>query len=100
PRSPRRGPQTKEATRPARAVKLPASTTDTRPAQGPIQLPVKKDQQRLDSIDEFYVLLIDQAADPTSPWHHQASALKEKLEARGKRPSKPDLKAWYGLKGS
>jgi ATP-dependent helicase YprA (DUF1998 family) len=61
---------------------------------------VKKDQQRLDSIDEFYVLLIDQAADPTSPWHHQASALKEKLEARGKWPAKPDLKAWYGLKGS
>lgn len=61
---------------------------------------VKKDQQRLSSIEDFYVLLIDQAADPTSPWHEQAKALTEKLQARGKWPAKPDLKAWYGPKGS
>ncbi|WP_433117962.1 DEAD/DEAH box helicase [Micromonospora sp. CA-246542] len=60
----------------------------------------KKDQQRLNSIEEFYVSLIDQADDPTSPWHQQARALRGKLEARGKWPAKPDLKAWYGPKGS
>lgn len=61
---------------------------------------VKKDQQRLESIEDFYILLIDQAADPASPWHEPAKALKEKLEERGKWPSKPDLKAWFGPKGS
>jgi ATP-dependent helicase YprA (DUF1998 family) len=61
---------------------------------------VKKDQHRLRSIEEFYVLLIDQASDTSSPWHEQAKALKTKLEARGKWPAKPDIKAWYGPKGS
>ncbi|TPG17173.1 DEAD/DEAH box helicase [Pedococcus bigeumensis] len=61
---------------------------------------VKKDQQRLGSIEDFYILLINQAADPTSPWHQEAKALKDKLEKRGKWPAKPDLKAWFGQKGS
>lgn len=61
---------------------------------------VKKDQQRLASIEEFYVHLIEQAADPTSPAHRQANDLKEQLEKRGKWPAKPDLRAWYGTKGS
>ncbi|MFL1376800.1 DEAD/DEAH box helicase [Nocardiopsis protaetiae] len=59
----------------------------------------KKDQERLRSIGDFYLLLIDQAADPKSPGHAQAKALKEKLEKRGKWPAKPDLKAWFGPKG-
>lgn len=61
---------------------------------------VEKDQRRLGSIEDFYLLLIDQAADPTAPGHAQAKALKEKLEHRGKWPAKPDLKAWFGPKGS
>ena len=61
---------------------------------------VEKDQQRLGSIEDFYLLLIDKAADPKAPGHAQARKLKEKLEARGKWPAKPDLKAWFGPKGS
>lgn len=61
---------------------------------------VKKDQQRLGSIEDFYLLLIDQAGDPSSPWHEQAKDLKAKLEQRGKWPAKPDLKAWFGPRGS
>lgn len=61
---------------------------------------VTKDQQRLGSIEDFYLLLIEQAADATSPGHAQAKALKEKLDERGKWPAKPDLKAWFGPKGS
>ena len=61
---------------------------------------VKKDQQRLGSIEDFYLLLIDQAADPRAPGHAQAKALKAKLEQRGKWPAKPDLKKWFGPKGS
>ncbi|MEB2529431.1 hypothetical protein, partial [Kocuria rosea] len=61
---------------------------------------VEKDQQRLRPIEDFYILLIDQANDPTSPWHESARALMEELKARGKWPAKPDLKAWYGVKGS
>ncbi len=61
---------------------------------------VKKDIQRLGSIEDFYLLLIDQAADPSAPGHAQAKALKEKLEQRGKWPAKPDLKKWFGPKGS
>lgn len=59
----------------------------------------KKDRKRLGSIEDFYLLLIDQAADPTAPGHTQAKTLKEKLEERGKWPAKPDLKAWFGSKG-
>lgn len=61
---------------------------------------VKKDQQRLGSIQDFYLLLIDQAADPSAPGHVQAKALKAELEQRGKWPAKPDLKKWFGPKGS
>lgn len=61
---------------------------------------VKKDQQRLGSIEDFYLLLIDRAADPAAAGHSQAKALKEQLEQRGKWPAKPDLKAWFGPKGT
>lgn len=61
---------------------------------------VEKDQQRLKSIEDFYILLINQANDPQSPWHSNAVALIEKLTSRGKWPAKPDLKGWYGEKGT
>lgn len=60
----------------------------------------KKDTQRLKPIEDFYVLLLDQAADETSPGHASAVALIDKLKARGKWPAKPDLKAWYGTKNT
>lgn len=61
---------------------------------------VEKDQARLRSIEEFYLLLIDRANDPSTPWHNEAAALMAKLKSRGKWPAKPDLKTWYGQKGS
>ena len=61
---------------------------------------VKKDQQRLASIERFYVQLLDQAADPGSPWHDASAKLIEQLQERGKWPAKPDIKTWYGKKGS
>ena len=60
----------------------------------------KKDQQKLAAIQDFYILLLDQAGDPSSPGHANAVALIEKLRSRGKWPAKPDLKAWYGQKNS
>ncbi|WP_433435408.1 DEAD/DEAH box helicase [Nonomuraea sp. CA-141351] len=61
---------------------------------------VGKDQARLRSIEDFYIQLIDQASDPSSPWRDDAAALIDKLRSRGKWPAKPDLKAWYGEKAS
>ncbi|MFZ4141353.1 DEAD/DEAH box helicase [Streptomyces griseoincarnatus] len=61
---------------------------------------VKKDQTRLRSIEDFYVNLIDLRNDPSSPGHDEAAALIKELEARGKWPAKPDLKAWYGKSGA
>lgn len=60
----------------------------------------KKDQRRLESIEDFYILLIDRANDPTSPWHQDAKDLMDTLRAKGKWPAKPDLKRWFGAKGS
>ncbi|MEH0843120.1 DEAD/DEAH box helicase [Micromonospora sp. CPCC 205711] len=61
---------------------------------------VEKDQERLRAIEKFYILLLDQAADPTSPSHADAVALIDMLQTRGKWPAKPDLKAWYGASGT
>jgi ATP-dependent helicase YprA (DUF1998 family) len=60
----------------------------------------KRDQRRLGSIEDFYVLLHDRAANPKAQWHAEAVALIEKLQARGKWPGKPDIKKWYGEKNS
>lgn len=60
----------------------------------------KKDQKRLESIEDFYILLIDRANDPTSSWHKDAKDLIENLQSKGKWPAKKDLKHWFGRKGS
>ena len=60
----------------------------------------ERDQRRLASIEDFYVLLHDRAADPKARWHAEAVDLIDKLKARGKWPGKPDIKKWYGSKGS
>ena len=60
----------------------------------------KKDQLRLKPIEDFYILLLDQAGDESSPGHDNAVALIDMLKARGKWPAKPDLQAWYGAKNA
>ena len=60
----------------------------------------KKDQLRLSPIEDFYLLLLDQAGAPASPWHASATELIRNLKKRGKWPAKPDLGAWYGAKHS
>lgn len=60
----------------------------------------KKDQDRLESIEDFYIFLIDNANNPTSPWRDDAAALLATLQEKGKWPAKPDLKRWFGAKGT
>jgi ATP-dependent helicase YprA (DUF1998 family) len=59
-----------------------------------------KDTQRLKPIEDFYLLLLDQAADTSSAGHDNAVQLINTLKARGKWPAKPDLRAWYGAKNA
>jgi len=60
----------------------------------------ERDQRRLGSIEDFYVLLQERAENPKAKWHAEAVVLIEKLQARGKWPAKPDIKKWFGDKGS
>lgn len=60
----------------------------------------ERDQRRLSSIGDFYVLLQGRADDPKARYHAEAVDLIEKLKTRGKWPGKPDIKKWYGEKGS
>lgn len=61
---------------------------------------VKKDQERLKSLERYYIALLDEAAkNDGSARQMRAQALIEQLRARGKWPAKPDLKAWYGSSG-
>ena len=60
----------------------------------------KKDTRRLAAIDRFYIRLLDEAGDETSPGRDRARRLLRSLRSRGKWPAKPDLKAWYGPKGA
>jgi ATP-dependent helicase YprA (DUF1998 family) len=59
----------------------------------------KKDTKRLRSIERFYIGLLEQASDPSSPHQDRASRLVENLRARGKWPAKPDLQQWFGRSG-
>lgn len=60
----------------------------------------ERDQRRLTSIEDFYVLLQRRADDPTSNYHAEAVELIGKLKSRGKWPGKPDIRKWYGEKGT
>lgn len=55
-----------------------------------------KDSRRLASIDRFYVRLLEEAADDSSPRQAAAAQLIENLRSRGKWPAKPDFQRWYG----
>lgn len=61
---------------------------------------VKKDTVQLKSIENFYIALLEAANDPTLPEHEQSAELVANLQSRGKWPSKPDLQAWFGKRGS
>lgn len=60
----------------------------------------KKDQIRLRSIERFYIALLNQAGDEASPLQERSQALIAQLQARGKWPAKPDLRAWFGASGT
>ncbi|MBC9937035.1 MULTISPECIES: DEAD/DEAH box helicase [unclassified Leucobacter] len=60
----------------------------------------ERDQRRLGSIEDFYVLLQDRAENPKAKFHLEAIELIDKLKTRGKWPAKPDIKSWYGEKQS
>lgn len=60
----------------------------------------ERDQRRLGSIEDFYVLLQGRADDPKARYHAEAVDLISKLKARGKWPAKPDIRKWYGEKGA
>lgn len=59
----------------------------------------KKDQRRLTPIRKFYVELIEKASGPAGQVRDEAEKLIGELKKRGKWPTKPDLKAWYGDDG-
>lgn len=61
---------------------------------------VKKDTRRLKSIERFYIDLMDQADGGDSPSQRRAKLLMDSLQRRGKWPSKPDLRRWYGKPGT
>ncbi|MYK90683.1 MAG: DUF1998 domain-containing protein [Synechococcus sp. SB0669_bin_8] len=56
----------------------------------------KKDQRRLAPIKQFYIDLLDRAADADPDTASRAQRLKSELEKRGKWPAKADIRAWYG----
>jgi ATP-dependent helicase YprA (DUF1998 family) len=61
----------------------------------------KKDQERLRAIGDYYVRLLEEADDPGRPEiQTRAQKLIEELSRRGKWPAKPDLRTWYGARGS
>lgn len=58
-----------------------------------------KDDQRLKSLDEFYVRIEREAGEPGEAADH-ARALMRQLQAKGKWPAKPSLSKWLGVPGS
>lgn len=60
----------------------------------------KKDSQRLQSFDDFYVDVLRRVESEDSEENAQAETLLKALKEKGKWPAKPDLAAWFGEKGS
>ena len=60
----------------------------------------QKDSTRLQSFDSFYVDVLRRAQSDDKEEKEQAQKLLDALKERGKWPSKPDLQAWFGEKGS
>lgn len=59
----------------------------------------KKDDNRLKSLDEFYVAIERQALGD-DPLSERAESLRRQLKAKGKWPAKPSLSKWLGKPGS
>jgi len=57
---------------------------------------VKKDQDRLRPIGQFYADHLRKALSGSGPDQTRSRDLIDKLQTRGKWPAKPDLIAWYG----
>lgn len=60
----------------------------------------KKDSPKLKAFDDFYVEIQRRAEGQDSAEQQQALRLLDQLKAKGKWPSKPDLPAWFGEKGT
>ena len=56
-----------------------------------------RDQRRLASIEDFYVLLQNRASDPKAQWHAEAVDLIDKLKARGMWPEDAELLTRHGV---
>ena len=61
---------------------------------------VAKDRTKLTPIGKYYAHNLILARGPESPQQEAAKVLVCELKKRGKWPSKPDLIAWYGEKGT
>ena len=61
---------------------------------------VRKDQNRLAPIGDYYVRNLALAQGPASSDQAAAAALVQELKKRGKWPAKPDLIGWYGRSGT
>ncbi len=60
----------------------------------------KKDSAKLQSFDNFYIDILRRTESSDPEEKKQAEELLEALKERGKWPAKPDLEAWFGVKGS
>ena len=60
----------------------------------------RKDSQKFKAFERFYVETERHARDPKAEENTNAKRLMQALKERGKWPSKPDLAAWLGVKGT
>ncbi len=60
----------------------------------------EKDRKRLQSFDSFYVDVLRRGESDDPEEREAARGLLAVLKERGKWPAKPDLQAWFGIKGS
>jgi ATP-dependent helicase YprA (DUF1998 family) len=60
----------------------------------------KKDPRKLKAFEDFYVEIERVANAPASSQKARALRLRRELQQRGKWPAKPDLAAWFGVKGA
>ena len=58
-----------------------------------------KDKRRLAPIKQFYIDLLDRAAEADPVAAAEAQRLIHELQQRGKWPAKSDIRAWYGASG-
>ncbi len=60
----------------------------------------KRDGKKLASFEQFFVEIEREATGAPSDDQARAAELRAQLKARGKWPAKPDLKRWFGDKGT